>query len=118
MHSSRMRTGLLIDRMLVSASQGGVYLPGGCTCQGGLLPRGCACQGGRVSTLGSGGVPAWGVYLPGGVCSRGCLVWGVPAQGVPARGVPARVNRMTDRCKNITLVIMICDNLVQGMEIN
>ena len=73
----------------------------------------------RALTIGGGGVPAQGVYLPGG---------GVPAQGaLPARrgvylpggvctcpgGVPAwrvylprcpsPVNRMTDRCKNITL---------------
>ena len=66
----------------------GVYLLGGCTCPG--------------------GVPAGRVYLPGG-----CTCWGVdllegwPAGGVPAWGVPAQVlppvNRMTDRCKNITL---------------
>ena len=102
----------------------GVYLPGprgeGCTC---LVPGGCLLQG---------GVPAWsgGVYLPGprGVYlpgpggsylpglggvpawSRGgctCLVWGgwctclIPG-GVPGQVLPP-VNRMTDRCKNITL---------------
>ena len=55
-----------------------------------------------------GGVPARGVP------AWGCTCWGVPAQGVylrggvPAGGVPAKVlsphvNRMTDRCKNITL---------------
>ena len=65
MHSSRMCT-----TRLLTVSQHA--LPGGCTCQG--------------------GVPAWGVYLPGGV----------PAQGVPAQVLPP-VNRMTDRCKNITL---------------
>ena len=48
-------------------------------------------------------------YLPGsGVPARGCTCQGgVPAQGVPAQGVPAQVlppvNRITDRCKNITL---------------
>ena len=43
-----------------------------------------------------GGVPARGVYLTGGVPAQGgYLLGGVPAQ------VP--VNRMTDRCKNITL---------------
>ena len=56
---------------------------------------------------GGGGVPAQGVYLPGGVhLPRG---EGVPAQrGVPDSGAcwdtyTPPVNRMTDRCKNITL---------------
>ena len=40
-----------------------------------------------------GGIPAWGVYLPGGL----------PAQGCTCPGTPPPVNRMTDRCKNITL---------------
>ena len=69
------------------------------------LPEGCICLG-PVYLL--GGVPAGQVYLP-----RGCTCWGVellegwPAGGVTAWGVPAQVlppvNRMTDRCKNITL---------------
>ena len=51
-----------------------------------------------------GCVPAWGVFLPRGVYLPG----GVPAGGVYLPGgVPAQVlppvNRMTDRCKNITL---------------
>ena len=72
----------------------GVYLlgcvpgPGGCTCLGGvsgprgvyLVLAGCTCPEGCTW---SGGVPG-----PGG---------GVPAQVLPS------VNRMTDRCKNITL---------------
>ena len=68
-----------------------MYLAGGCTCLGGVyLP---------------GGVPVWGVYLARGVYLPG----GVPAQGVylprgiHAQGVLPPVNRMTDRCKNITL---------------
>ena len=40
-----------------------------------------------------GDVPTLGVHLSGG---------GVPAEGVPAQVLPP-VNRMTDRCKNITL---------------
>ena len=54
-----------------------------------------------------GGVPGLGVYLVGGTWSRG---EGVPGPGGctwSGRGVPAEVlppvNRMTDRCKNITL---------------
>ena len=66
MHSSRMRTA----RTLTIG--GGVYLP-----RGVCLPRRCTC---------TGGVPAQGVYLPGGS--------GVPAQGgVPVQGgtCPGRV---------------------------
>ena len=96
MHSSRMRATRLLPVSPsmhcswggVPAKEGvparGVYLPGG------YLPGGCTCQG----------VPAQGVYLPGGVPARGVYLprWGVPAKG----GIPL-VNRMTDRCKNITL---------------
>ena len=98
---------------------GGVSAPGGgvCTCLvgGGYLPGpgGGVCSWG-VYLPGLGGEPAWswGVYLPG---PRGVYL---PGQGVylpgpgrmymrgPGRGpgqVPPPVNRMTDRCKNITL---------------
>ena len=94
----------------------GVYLPGGCTCQGVYLPEeGCTCQMGGVPAR--GGCTCQGVYLPeGGVPARGgCTCLG----GVPVRGgvyltgggytwsgtpnPPSPVNRMTDRCKNITL---------------
>ena len=44
-----------------------------------------------------GGVPAWGVYLPGGTC-----LGGVPAKRLPAQ-VLSPVNRITDTYKNITL---------------
>ena len=91
----------------------GVYLPeGGCTCPGVYLPRGVYLPGGGgVPAQGEGGCTCPGVYLPRGVY----LLGGVPAWGgVPARGgctfpgaVPGQVlptvNRMTDRCKNITL---------------
>ena len=75
------------------------------------------------------GVPGSGVLVPGGAWSQGCLVLGgVPGprgctwfQGVPGPGgvlfctifwdtivtcpgiPPPPLNRMTDRCKNITL---------------
>ena len=74
----------------------GVYLPMGCTCLGGVpsqgmyLPRGRGAQG----------------YLPR---DGGVLAWGVPAggmylpEGCTCPGTPSTVNRMTDRCKNITL---------------
>ena len=79
-------------------AQGGVptwgcTCPGGCTCLGVYLPGGVSAQGGVY--LPKGGVPAQGVPAQGG---WGCTCpWGVPAQVLPP------VNRMTDRCKNITL---------------
>ena len=70
----------------------GMYLPGGVPAQGGVparggvpAQRGCTCPG---------GVPAnGGVYMPRGVYLPG---------GYLPRYFPL-VNRMTDRCKNITL---------------
>ena len=65
----------------------GEHVPshGGCTCQGW-----CTCQGVPVQGNLSGGVNLpRGLYLPGGVHLPG--------------GYPPPVNRMTDRCKNITL---------------
>ena len=68
-----------------------------CTC-----PRGVPAQGGLCLPRGAvpawGGVPAWGcVYLLGVYLPRGCTYWGCTCPGTPP------VNRMTDRCKNITL---------------
>ena len=62
-------------------SRGSVTAQGWCTCPkgdvpawGGYLPGGCTCLGGVPA---QGGVPTWGVYLPGGVPA-----WGdVPVQG-------------------------------------
>ena len=51
-------------------------------CLGGLLPRGVCSQGGSA---------------PGGVCFRGMVTQHALRQTPP-------LNRMTDRCKNITLV--------------
>ena len=88
--------------------------PGRCTCQGvpargryllGGVPAqgGCTCW--RVYLLGgvpAGGYTCHGVYLP-----RGCTCpGGVPAKGIvscPGTAPPPPVNRMTERCKNITL---------------
>ena len=60
-------------------------------CLVGCLPSRGVCPGG-VSVWGAVcmGVSAWGVSAQGGVCLMGCTP-------------PAPVNRMTDRCKNITL---------------
>ena len=80
MHSSRMCTGrsLTVCRSL---------LPGG----GCLLPEGGVYSG-------------EGVYSGGGVCSQGGVCsWGVVSQHALRQTPPPPVNRMTDRCKNITL---------------
>ena len=116
MHSSRMHTG----RSLTVCQS---LLPRGCLLQGvsalgGVCSWGCllggVCSGG-MSALGcllKGGVYSRGCLLPGGVCSGGSA-WRVSAPGVClllGGGIPActeadtpPVNRMTDRCKNITL---------------
>ena len=85
-------------------SGGCTWSRGGCVCSGGvcLLGEGvCVCSGGCAWSWGESalrGVSASGRCLllggvpgPGGVCS-----WGVS-------GTPPPVNRMTNRCKNITL---------------
>ena len=128
MHSSRMRTG----RSLTVCWS---LFPGGCLLRGCLLPgRGCLLGG--VSA--PGGVCSQGVSAPGGcllpgvvcsrgvcsgvVCSWGGLLQGGSAPGGSASDTPPPVNRMTDRCKNITLattslrpVIMVqfcpCDHI-------
>ena len=106
MHSSRMCTTCLLTVSQHALPGGGVpsrgvYLPWGCTYQlvylpvvylpGGVPAEECTCPGGG-GVPAQGGVPAWGVYL-----SMGYLPGGVPTQVLPT------VNRMTDRCKNITL---------------
>ena len=127
MHSSRMRTarsGCTCPR--------GVYLPGGCNCwgvrargmyllrgtspgvpaRGVYLPRGVYLHRGVHLPRGMylpGGVPDGSVPAQGHVPARGCTCpGGLPAQGMYLpRGVPAPVlppmNRLTDRCNNITL---------------
>ena len=81
MHSSRMCTARLLT-VSQHALLGGVPARG-CTCLGVYLPGGCTCTG----------YTCLGVYLPTGVPTQG----GVPVQVLPP------VNRMTDRCQNITL---------------
>ena len=61
----------------------------------GCLPRGCLL-----------GVYAQGVGVcPGGVVPRG---WQTPPSPQDQRQTPSPVNRMTDRCKNITLPQLHC----------
>ena len=126
MHSSRMRTGrsLTVYRSLLPWGWGcllpgglcfqGVSAPGGGVCSwGGLClwgvsaSRGCVCSRGGLLW---GGVCSWGVVcsrgclLQGGVCSGGCLFLGLGVVSQHAlRQTPPPVNRMTNRCKNITL---------------
>ena len=110
MHSSRMRTGrsLTVCRSLLP---GGCLLPGGLPALGGcLLLGGCPLQGVSasgegVSAPGEGVCPWMGCLLPRGVYARGCLLRGgysIPAC-TEADTPPPLVNRMTNRCKNITL---------------
>ena len=99
-------------------SRGGVSAPGGVCSWGGvpgprgcllwglyLVPGGCLVKGGGVVVSALGGVPG-----PGGCTwSQGVSAPGVsaPCRDVPGlRGdqvLPPPVNRMTNRCKNITL---------------
>ena len=63
-----MRTARLLPVSPGMHCSRGVYLPGGCTCLGGVPAQGCTCPR---------GVPAQGVYLPvwctclGGTCPGG-----------------------------------------------
>ena len=91
MHSSRMRTArLLTVSQHALPGAGGVYLPsgaGGVPARGVYLPGGVPAREG-VYCLGvylpeEGDVPARGVYLPGGVPAREGVY--LPG-GVPARG--------------------------------
>ena len=84
----------------------GVSALGGVSAPGGVCSGGCLLLG--VSASGGGGVCSGGCLLQGGSALGGVCSWGVSAQG--GCGIPActevdtpPVNRMTDRCKNITL---------------
>ena len=114
-----MRTARLLP-VSPSMHYGGGCLLGGGVCSGGggvcswvgvcLWSGGCLFQG--VSASGLGGVCSRGVSAPwgvwGGVCSGGVCLWsrgGLLLGVYPCMhwGRPPPVNRMTDRCKNITL---------------
>ena len=57
---------------------------------------------GRLLIVG-GGAPSRGVSLPGGPPCGGVSLPGGGAFGIPAVTEADPINRMTDRCKNITL---------------
>ena len=78
---------------------GGVPGPGGCTGSRGGVPGWGVVSGPGGGAPGLGGVPG-----PGGCTWLGCLLLGrcVPGHGGGVRYSPP-VNRMTNRCKNITL---------------
>ena len=80
-----MRTARLLTVSQYALLGGGVPA-GGVPAWGGwvYLPRRCTRPG---------GVPAQGLYLPGGCTYR----------GVASQVSPPPVNRITDTCKNITL---------------
>ena len=98
-HSSRMCTARLLTVSQHALPRGvpamGVYLPWGVYLLGRVPARECICPGGCTC---QGVYLPRGVDLPGGVPVQGgctCL-WGCTCPGTPP------VNRMTDRCKNIT----------------
>ena len=105
MHSSRMRTACLLTIMGGggSAQPRGSASRGVCPTQGGLHPwRGGLPNLGGLHPEGSG--QPWGVFPTWGVCIRGvCPTPGVCIGGGGLGRLPPPVNRMTHRCKNITL---------------
>ena len=82
----------------------GSLLLGGCLLLGVSAPRRVSAPGGCL--LPGAGVCSGGCLLPGGGVSApgGCLVLGggIPACTEADTHTPPPVNRMTDRCKNIT----------------
>ena len=96
MHSGRMRA-------VCSSSCSGWSAPGG----GGDL-----FQGGLLQEWSGPGGLLWGVSASGGsargVCSRGSAPGGEVCVPQHALGQIPPVNRMTDRCKNITFTNFVC----------
>ena len=104
MHSSRMRTGRSLTVYWSLLPGGGVCSSGGVSAPRGVGVGGVCSRGSAPGGVCSGGVCSWGVSAPkGGVCSRGLDGGnGVVSQHALRQTHPP-VNRMTDRCKNITL---------------
>ena len=71
----------------------GVVCPGGGVSMG--VSRGKCVQGGCVS--------GWWVYVFMGVCPGGSVCQEVYTPSTQRQTPPSPVNRMADRCKNITL---------------
>ena len=95
--------------------RGGVC-PGGClpgagggVCPGGFLPRGVSAWVVSQESVCPGGVSAWGVSHSGGVCLRGVVSEHALRQTPP-------VNRMTDRCKNITFPQLRLRTVILGFR--
>ena len=86
----------LLVNSIPACIAGGSVPAWGCSCPGEFTCWGCTCPG--------AGVPAQGGYAcPGGVIERGCTCQGVCLPGGYLPRYSSPVNRMTDRCKNITL---------------
>ena len=102
MHSSRMRTGRLLT-VCRSLLPGGVCFRGS-VCSGGVsAPGGCLLLGG-------------GCLLPGGVCSGVVSALGGVASQHALRQTPP--NRMTDRCKNITLATTSLRPIINSRKVD
>ena len=102
MHSSRMHTGRSLTVCWRLLPGGGSPVPGGC-----LPGRGGGVSGWSGGVSGPRGALVRGVSSPGGVSGPGGSGPGggfslVGGRGVLPTGDPP-INRMTDRCKNITL---------------
>ena len=112
MHSSIIRT----TRSLPYGGGGGPLSKGGLCLRGGSLSKGGLCPAGV--SVGGGLCPGVsvqeGLCLGGGdLCPGRSLYGGVSVQGgLCPRGllteIPSSVNRITDRCKNITLPQLRC----------
>ena len=109
LHSSRMRTAraLTVSPSMLCL---GVSAPGGCTWSQGCLlwgegtwSGGCLLQGGGLCSC-AGCLLLEDVPAPGGVSApRGCLLRGECTWSWGGARYHPPVNRMTNRCKNITL---------------
>ena len=127
MHSSGMHTACLLTNHILACTVQEGCIPT-CTGLGVVYPSMHWVRGVCIPACSGQGVPAQGVSAQevsahGGVCPLGCLPTGVSAQsvcGVCLGGVCAgggvcpgvwqtpSVDRMTDRCKNMTLPQLRC----------
>ena len=135
MHSSQLHTARLLTISQhalwprgCTCPRGGVpawgYLPGGCTCLGGVPAQGVVYlpRGYLLGVYLPGGVPAQGVYLLGVYLPGVYLPGGVPAWGggclpgrctclgqyLPRYSHPPPPCGQTDTCKTITFANFVC----------